>query len=135
MATEEQMTIARLGGGNPRMAYPVVVTMVAGATTTASYILPAGSRLSVLRLYVAASFTGTPTNIFLTIGKTAGAADYVAQVDVKASSVPTALTLVNVPDYVLWPSGQAIFVTLTANGGTSPAGSVTIAVDFAPPNY
>lgn len=135
MATEDQFGVAKRGGGQYKMANAVTVTMAAGATTTDStFTPPAGTRISAIKWHTGVTFTGSPTNINLTIGKTAGAAQYVAAVDVKTAGAPTAATLVAAPDYSSWVSGQALFCTITAVGGTNPAGSVVVEVEYAPAN-
>lgn len=134
MATEDQFGVAKRGGGRYKMSNAVTVTMVAGATTTDStFTPPLGSRVSSIKWHTAAAFTGSPTNIYLTVGKTAGGADYVANTDVKGAGAPTSATLVAAADYSSWPA-QAVFCTVTANGGTSPAGSVVVEVEYAPAN-
>jgi hypothetical protein len=135
MATQDEMIVARRGGGRLKSTYAVQPTMVAGATVTdSSFTPPAGSRVSILKWHTGTAFTGSPTNINLTVGKTAGAGDYVAAVDVKGAGAPTASTLVAQPDYSSWPAGQALFVTLTAVGGTNPAGSCTVEVELSAPS-
>ncbi len=136
MATQHQSDIARLtagGGARAQLSVHVTLTMVAGAPVTDStFTPPAGTRVSKISWHTSTSFTGSPTNIYLTCGKTAGGADYVANTDVKTASPPTACTMVAQPDYDSWTAGQSIFSTLTANGGATPAGSVVIVYDFAP---
>lgn len=134
MATDDQAMIARRGGGQVKMSSGIAVTMVAGATISGSFTPPAGSRVSIMKSFTPVAFTGAPTNINLTVGKTAGGTDYVAAIDIKAANSSTALTLVSAADYANWPSGQAIFATLTAVGGTNPAGTCTVEVEYSPPN-
>lgn len=134
MATDDQFMIANRGGGRIKMAKAITLTMAAGATVTDStFTPPAGSRVSAIKWHTATTLTGSPTNINLTIGKTAGAGEYVAAVDVKTAGAPTAATLVTSPDYSNWPA-QALFMTLTAVGGTNPAGAVVVEVDYSPAN-
>lgn len=134
MATEDQFGVAQRGGGRYKMSKQVTVTMAAGATTTDStFGPPAGSRVSAIRWKTDTTFSGSPTNINLTIGKTAGAGEYVAAVDAKTAAAPTLATLVSSTDYFNWPA-QALFCTLTAVGGTNPAGSVIVEIDYSPPN-
>ncbi len=134
MATEDQFGVAKRGGGQYKMSNAVTITMAAGATTTDStFTPPLGSRVSAIKWHTAASFTGAPTNINLTVGKTAGAAQYVAATDVKTAGAPTVGTLVAAADYSSWPA-QALFCTITAVGGTNPAGSVVVEVEYSPPN-
>lgn len=134
MATEDQLAVSQRGGGRVKMSKHVTLTMAAGATITDStFTPPQGSRVSAIKWKTDTNFTGAPTNINLTIGKTAGAGDYVAAVDIKTAAAPTTATLVSSADWFNWPV-QALFCTLTAVGGTNPAGSVTVEVDYAPLN-
>ena len=135
MATEQQVTIARLGGGNLRLSKALSLTMVAGATVTdSSFNPPIGSIITGIRFNVTASFTGAPTNINLTVGKTAGASEYVAAVDIKTAAAPANATLVAIADYANWPAAQAFFVTLTGVGG-SGAGTANVYIDYVAPNF
>lgn len=135
MATEDQFAVAKRGGGQEKMAIAVTVTMVAGTTVTDSTIvLPTGSRVSAIKWHTGTTFSGSPTNINLTIGTAAAGTQYVAAVDVKTAGAPTAATLVAKTDYASWPATQALFITLTAVAGTAPAGSCVIEIEYAPPN-
>lgn len=86
-----------------------------------------------MKSYTPVAITGAPTNINLTIGKTAGGVEYVASVDKKAANAADALTLVAAADYSNWPA-QAIFAQIAAVGGTNPAGTINVEIEFAPPN-
>jgi hypothetical protein len=133
MATTNQVSAAKNGGGRFLMSYPITLNMAAGATTTdSSLIIPGGSRVNSIKWQVGTNFTGTPTNIYLTVGKSAGAQDYVANTDVKSATALTSAALVNSTDLANWPSNQAAFVTLTANGGTTPAGTCYVMIDYSP---
>lgn len=113
----------------------VSLTMAAGATTSdITFVPPTGSRVSSIRIHTPVTITGSPTNINATVGKTAGGAEYVASVDCKGFTVPTATTLVGAPDYSSWVSGQAICCQIAAVGGTNPAGTVNFFVSYQPPN-
>lgn len=134
MATDDQSQIAIRGGGRIKMTKRLLLTMAAGATVSDSFVPPTDSRVSLIRYYVPVAITGSPTNINFTAGKTAGGAEYVASVDIKAANASTAGTLVASPDYASWPSGQGIFAQIAAVGGTNPAGTVTVEVEYSPPN-
>jgi hypothetical protein len=136
MATQHQSDIARLtagAGGRSVLSAHVTLTMVAGAAVTDStFVPPAGCRLEKISWHTSVNFTGAPTNINLTIGKAAAGTDYVAAVDIKTAAAPTTAVFVAAADYDSWTSGQALFATLTAVGGTNPAGSVMLVCTFAP---
>lgn len=135
MATEDQLTVGKRGAGQVKMSKAVTVTMAAGVAATDSTIIPPqGSRVSSISWHTSGNFTGSPTNIYLSVGKTAGAQEYVGNVDVKTAAAPTAATLVAAADWSNWPVGQGLFATITAVGGTNPAGSVVVEANYSPPN-
>ena len=125
-------------GGRPRVTKRVTLSMSAGATAdaTTDNLLPAGACDFAFWYQNAAAFSGTPTNINLTIGTASGDASYVANTDVKAAAGRTVLTQAtgHVADLQAWPAGQAIHATLTAVGGTNPAGTVVVGVEYTPPD-
>jgi len=136
MATVDRVFLNKRGDVTAirsKVAAGVTLTMAAGATTTLSFTPPEGSRVSAIKWHTATTFTGSPTNIYLTVGKTAGGQDYVANTDVKTATAPTAASLVAIADWASWPV-QAMFCTLTANGGTNPAGTCVVEIDYAPAN-
>lgn len=134
MATDDQFMIANRGGGRIKMSRRMVLTMAAGVTVSDTFTPPTDSRVSSIRYYNPVAETGSPTNINLTVGKTAGGTEYVNTVDVKAANASTSATLVAAPDYASWPSGQAIVAQIAAVGGTNPAGTVTVEIEYSPPN-
>lgn len=124
------------GGGRMKQSIHITLTMVAGATTADTSFTPIpGSRITSIKAVNPTAFTGTPTNINLTVGKTAGGTEYVAATDIKAASI-TSLTLAtsNLADLLSWPVSQAVGLQIAAVGGTSPAGAVTVVIDFDAPN-
>ena len=140
MATEFQMEAARAGGGTParhHFSKHINLTMVGGVQVAdTSFVPPTDSRIAGFRVKNATAFTGTPTNLYLTIGKTSAAdASYVANTDVKAAGdFSPSLATGAIADLMSWPSGQALAATLTANGGTTPGGTVTVEVFYSPPS-
>jgi hypothetical protein len=133
MASVEQKNQARRGGQTAaRQTIPI--TMAAGAATDVTFTVPAGSNFVRFQWATAAAFSGSPTNINLTVGKTSGGADYVAAIDVKGQTAPTAAALVNAgaADLISAPA-QTWHATLTAVGGTNPAGTCTLLVEYAAP--
>jgi hypothetical protein len=133
MATLTQKVEARRGG-QPRTSELITLTMAAGAVVDQPIAIPQGSAALSFRWMTPAAFTGSPTNIWLTVGKTSGGQDYVANTDAKAAaglSAPTQATGA-VADLVAWPA-QSAHATLTANGGTNAAGTVYLLVEYTPP--
>jgi uncharacterized membrane protein len=136
MATTAQKIKAQ-DGGRPRVTKRITLAMSAGATTDGAtdVVLPAGACDFAFWYQNPAAFSGSPTNINLTVGTASGDNSYVANTDVKAAAGRTVLTQAagHVADLQAWPAGQAIHATLTANGGTNPAGTVTVGIEYTPP--
>lgn len=137
MATVDQK-VRLQHGGRPRVSKHLTLVMVAGATVdaTTDLLIPTGATDFIFRYSNAVAFTGSPTNINLTIGNAAGDARYVAALDAKAAAGYTLLTQANtnVADLQLWPAAGVIHATLTAVGGTNPAGTVLVQIEYTPPD-
>ncbi|HEY3812845.1 MAG TPA: hypothetical protein VGL66_06435 [Caulobacteraceae bacterium] len=137
MATTAQKIKAQ-EGGRPRVTKRVTLAMSAGATTdgATSEAIPAGACDFAFWYQNPAAFSGSPTNVNLTIGTASGDASYVAATDVKSAAGRTSLVQAtgHVADLQAWPAGQALHATLTAVGGTNPAGTVTVGVEYTPPD-
>jgi hypothetical protein len=132
-------TVAQKGegkrGGVARVTQVLSLTMTAGAQTDVPFTIPEGSKFVRFQWATSAAFSGSPTNINLTVGSAVAGAQYVAAVDVKAATVPTAASLVTAgaADLISAPAGQTWHATLTAVGGTNPAGTCTVLVEYTPP--
>jgi hypothetical protein len=136
MSTVEQKAESKRGG-QARVGQIVPLTMAAGATTDVTFTLPVGSRFVGFSWSTPAAFSGSPTNIYLTVGTSSGDQSYVANTDVKAKTAKTVCTLVGAgaADLDSAPS-QTWHATLTANGGTSPAGTCNLLVEYTcPPGW
>lgn len=133
MATVAQKTANQRGGVSTRTMTRAfkTLTMAAGVTVSDSITVPAGSHLNSVKAETGAAFTGTPTNINLRVGSAATGQQVVADVDVKAQG-HVAATVVSSFDAIA--STITYYLQLAANGGTSPAGSVTVCIDYFPPN-
>lgn len=120
--------------GIPRVSKLLTLTMAAGANVDDSFTPPAGSTGVIFRWATATAFTGTPTNINLSIGTSAGGQQYVANTDVKAASGWTNATEAtsNVAELVA-STGLPLYVRLAASGGTNPAGTAYLLVEYTPP--
>jgi len=133
MATEQTYTRSREAGtpsARPSYAQIVPVTMAAGATTQATITVPIGSALGAIRAEVATAFTGSPTNINLTVGTAAAGAQVVAATDVKAQG-HIACTIVSTFDSVA--GTDVYYLQIAAVGGTNPAGTVNVVLTYHPP--
>lgn len=131
-------TVAQKGeakrGGQVATRQTIPITMTAGATTDVTFAIPAGASFIRFQWATGAAFSGSPTNINLTVGKSSGGTDYVAAVDIKGQTAPTACALVNAgaADLISAPA-QTWHATLTAVGGTNPAGTCNLLVEYAAP--
>lgn len=134
MATETKYTSNREGGdisARRRYAQVTALTMAAGATTSGSVSIPAGSWPIALRLETATAFTGSPTNINFRAGNTAAGQQLVADVDVKAQGHINA-TIVAAYD-TIGNTDTTIYYQIAAVGGTNPAGTVNVILEYYPP--
>lgn len=133
MATTYQLETSQLGG-QFAVRQLLTLTMVAGAQTDVPFSIPVGAAFVRFQYLTPAAFSGSPTAINLSIGKTLGGQDYVANTNVAALAAPTACTLVNTTaaDLASAPS-QTWHATLTAAGGTNPAGTAYVLVEYMPP--
>jgi hypothetical protein len=123
-----------------------LVTIVSGgASTDVQVNLPVGATLLTALDFTAVAATGAPTNANLSIGKTLGGAEYVAATDVKAAG-KTALTFAtgDIADILSLPpaagassspSGNPspVFMRLAFVGGTSPALTTVVALEYSMP--
>ena len=105
------------------------LTMAAGATASGSISVPAGSHLNSVKAETATAFTGAPTNINLRVGTAAAGQQVVADTDVKAQGHVNG-TVVAAFDAIA--GAATYFLQIAAVGGTSPAGSVVVAIDYWP---
>lgn len=105
------------------------LTMVAGATTKAQVAIPAGCTGLSVGYATGVAFTGTPTNINLTIGSTDGGAEIMAAVDVKATSNAAGVIVAANSSLVIAPP-SIVFLQIAAVGGTAPAGATQVRVSY-----
>lgn len=120
--------------GIARASKLITLTMAAGAAVDTSFTPPAGSTGVIFRWATATAFTGSPTNINLTVGTAAAGGQYVAAVDVKAATgwTSAAEATSNVAELVA-STGLPLYVSLAAVGGTNPAGTAYLLVEYTPP--
>jgi hypothetical protein len=134
-ATDDQYLNAIRGLGSRLTSVQMVpITMVAGATTQATITVPYGSWIRAIKAETGTAFTGSPTNINLTAGSTAAGTDIMAATDIKAAGHFTG-TIVAAFDVTNAAATAAYTVNLqiAAVGGTTPAGTVYVYVDYAAP--
>jgi hypothetical protein len=139
MATIDQSEFARFGAGDKtnvflRVDKRVDLTMVAGATVSAQINLPAGAQRVTVSFETPTAFSGTPTNINARVGLAAAGQEVVADTDVKsqghiAGTIVAALNQTTVAAAGVTP----LYLQVAANGGTSPAGTVSVYIGYAVP--
>ncbi len=135
MATVDQSEYARFGGGDRsnvfvRVDKRIDLTMVAGTTVAASLVLPVGAQRLTVQAEVPAAFSGSPTNINLSVGTAAAGAQIVAAMDVKAQGHTPGVVVAGFDNTA---SAGTVYVTLAAVGGSAPAGVCTVYVGYAVP--
>ena len=132
MATEESFIASNHGvGSRPRYGQTISLVMAAGATVSGQLALPQGSWITTIRGETPAAFSGSPTNINLRVGNAAAGQQLMADTDIKAQgelmgTIPAAYDRINNNDTTL-------YFQLAANGGTSPAGTCNVLVEYFPP--
>lgn len=134
MANETKYTSGREGGdisARRRYAQVTALTMAAGATTSGSVNIPAGSWPTAIRAEVATAFSGSPTNINFRAGNAAAGQQLVADVDVKAQG-HTNCTIVAAYD-IVGSVDSTIYFQIAAVGGTNPAGTVNVITEYFAP--
>ena len=134
-ADEDQFLNASRGAGSRVISLQQApIVMAAGATTQASITVPAGSYIRTIKVETPAAFTGSPTNINFRAGSTAAGNDIVADTDVKAAGHFTG-TMVAAFDVTAAAANAAYTVNfqIAAVGGTNPAGTVYVFLDYAAP--
>lgn len=131
-ATEDQFLNALRGiGSRLRSAQVMPLTMVAGATVSGSVSLPVGSWIQAVKFETPTAISGSPTNINCRVGTAAAGQEVVADTDAKAQGHITA-TMVAAFD-VVGNNASAVFGQCAAVGGTNPAGTVNVVVDYSAP--
>jgi hypothetical protein len=130
MATAAQVAARHPGAFNRiEDIFPLAVTAV--ANTDFAFSLPAGARNVVFRVNTVTAF-GAATDAQLQIGKTAGGAEYVAAVTVKALQ---SLALTNVgtlaADLDAFPG--ALTARIVQTGAASATGQANLYVSYSLP--
>jgi hypothetical protein len=134
MANERQFTAAVEGGtsaARTRFGQAIGLAMSAGATVSGQLSVPQGSWITSIRAETATAFSGSPTHINLRVGNVAAGQQLLADVDVQAQgeivgAMPATYDRVNNNDATL-------FFQLAALGGTNPAGTCNVLVEYFPP--
>lgn len=133
MATVATKIASQAGAGEiarPLVRKALTLTMAAGATVQGTITVPAGSELSAVQARVGTLFSGSPTNINLSLGTAAAGAQVVANTDIKAvgNFNPTIAAAFDTTG-----ATTVYHVQLAAVGGTNPAGSATVYLNYFPP--
>ena len=139
MATSDQTEFTRFGAGDKsnvfvRIDKRVDLAMVAGATVQAQINLPANAQRLMVVFETPAAFSGSPTNIYSRVGLTSGGQEIVADSDVKAQGHLTGTLAATLNQTALAANGVTpVYLQSAANGGTAPAGTVSVYVGYAVP--
>jgi hypothetical protein len=135
MATENSfLNNERRGQGSRLNSTQAIALAVSGdGTVTGSCAVPAGSWLKSVTIETPAAISGSPTSSNVQVGSTSGGSDIVAAVNAAAQG-HIAATIATGFDKVNGLAGAAaIFAQVATTGGTSPAGSINVLVDYAAP--
>ena len=109
--------------------------VVAGdATVKASIVLPAGSWIRGVTIETATAISGSPTHANVQAGLTDGGTEVVAAVDAQAQG-HIAATLVAALDKVgaCAAADTTLYLEVITTGGTAPAGTINVLVDYDAP--
>ena len=135
MATENSfLNNARRGQGSRLNSTQLIALTIAGDGTVTGFApLPAGSWLKGVSIETPAAITGSPSNANVTVGSTSGGSDIVAAVNAAAQG-HVAATIAAAFDKVngLAATGT-VFAQVVTAGGTSPAGTIYVLVDYSAP--
>ena len=99
----------------------------------ASWTPPPGTAIHEIKTFTPTAFTGSPTNMNLTVGSEYLGAEYVATVDVKGQGV-ISNTLVGAGLAALLNMTGTIWAQVINNAGTNPVGTAMVEILYAPPN-
>ena len=135
MATENSfLNNARRGiGSRLNSTLAIVLTVNGDGTVSGSAPVPAGSWLKSVTIETPVAISGSPTSANVSVGSTSGGSDIVAAVNAAsqghiAATIPAGFDKVN----GLAANGT-VFAQIVTAGGTSPAGTINVLVDFAAP--
>jgi len=109
----------------------LAVTAVAN-TDFAAVVLPAGAKHITYRTYTTTAF-GAATDALITIGASAGAAEYVASTTVKAIGVKSHTPVDAAAASHLTAPAAGFFVRITQTGAASATGAATLVFDYSMP--
>lgn len=139
MATIDQTEFMRFGAGDKsniflRVDKRIDLVMSAGIAVSGQINLPAGAQRLMVAFETPTPFTGTPTNIYVRAGLTAGGQEIVADTDAKAQGHVAGTIAAALNQTALAAGGVTpIYLQCTANGGTAPSGTVSVYVGYAVP--
>jgi|GEM_PF-4374194 len=135
MATENSfLNNARRGIGSRLNSTQLIALTVNGdGTVTGSAPVPAGSWLKSVAIETPVAISGSPTSANVSVGSTSGGSDIVAAINAAsqghiAATIPAAFDKVNGLAAI-----GTVFAQVVTAGGTSPAGTINVLVDFAAP--
>jgi hypothetical protein len=131
MATYGQMLVQAPLGQKIGAETELALSVTAVTNTDLTLAIPPGASDVQFRVYTTTAFTAV-TDAQISIGKTAGGAEYVAATTIKAIG-KFSLTNVNAQaaDYVNMPNTNPnIFVRIAQSGGSTAVGAATLVVSY-----
>lgn len=120
--------------GRAQSAQRVAIAVTAVANTDIPGVsIPQGATIESIRVFTTTAFTAV-TDAQISVGATAGGADYVALTTIKALGIYT-LTLVNAGAAALlsMPAPPNLFIRVVQTGGATAVGAATVAINYLLP--
>jgi hypothetical protein len=139
MATIDQSEFTRFGAGDKsnmlvRVDKRVDLTLAAGGSVSAQINLPANAQRLMVAFETPTAFSGTPTNIYVRAGLTSGGQEIVADTDVKGQGHLTGTIAAGLNQTAVAANGiTPVYLQCAANGGTTPAGTVSVYIGYGVP--
>lgn len=135
MATENSfLNNARRGTGSRLNSTQAIALTVAGDGTVAgSCALPAGAWLKSVSIETPTAISGAPGSANVQVGSTSGGSDIVAAVNAQSQGHIAATILAGFDKVNGLAGVTSVFAQVVTIGGTSPAGTINVLVDYAAP--
>jgi hypothetical protein len=135
MATIDQALNGTRGAASRLNSTALAVIAVSGdATVKAPITIPAGSWLKSIYIETPTAISGSPTHANVQVGLTDGGVEVVAAVDGQAQGHISA-TIVAALDKIgaFAAADTVLYIEAITTGGTAPAGTINVLVDYSAP--
>ena len=135
MATENSfLNNARRGiGSRLNSTLAIVLTVNGDGTVSGSAPVPAGSWLKSVTIETPVAISGSPTSANVSVASTSGGSDIVAAVNAASQGHIAATIAAGLDKVNGLAANGTVFAQVVTAGGTSPAGTINVLVDFAAP--